>query len=56
MMGFKCVIFKPIPVIDILYIPHETALKWMPQDNIDDKSKLIQVMHWCHHDQATSHT
>ena len=25
----------------------EIALKWMPQNSVDDKSKPIQVMAWC---------
>ena len=31
----------------------ETALKWMSQNNFDDKSTLVQVIAWCC--QATSH-
>ena len=31
----------------------EIALTWKPQDLTDDKSRLVQVMAWCH--QATSH-
>ena len=31
----------------------EIALRWMPQNLTNKKSKLVQVMIWCHH--ATSH-
>ena len=31
----------------------EIALRWMPQNIIDDKSTLVQVMSWCY--QAPSH-
>ena len=32
---------------------YKTALKWMPQNLINEKSALVQAMTWCH--QATSH-
>ena len=31
----------------------EIALMWMPQQLINEKSTLVQIMAWCH--QATSH-
>ena len=34
--NFKLVIYKLISRIDILSISCETALRWMPQDLIDD--------------------
>ena len=36
-----------------LGISYEIALRLMPQDLTDDKSKFVQVMAWCH--QAASH-
>ena len=52
--NLKLVIFKLISRIDILSIYCEFALKWMPQDLIDDKSTLVlQVMVWRR--QSTSH-
>ena len=53
---FKCVIFKPLLVSDIVSISSEIAIRWMPHewhDLTDDNSTLVQVMAWCH--QATSH-
>ena len=49
---FMLVIFKLISRIDILSISCEIALKWMIQDNTDDKSTLPHVMDWC---EATNH-
>ena len=46
-------IFKWISMIDGWGISCEIALIWMSLDFIDDQSKLVQVMAWCH--QATSH-
>ena len=40
-------------VDDILSIQVNITLEWMPEDHVDGKSTLIQVMAWCH--QATSH-
>ena len=51
--NFRKVIFKLTLVNGGWGISYEIALKWMPQDLTDDKSKLVQVMAWCH--QATSH-
>ena len=51
--NLKTVTFKFISRIDILIISCEIALRWMPQDLIDEKSKLVQVMAWCR--QAPSH-
>ena len=48
---FECLIFKYILVTDIISIG--TVLRWMPQNNTDDKSTLVLVMAWCR--QATSH-
>ena len=39
--------------IDILSIQMNIILGWMPEDLIDGKSTLVQVMAWC--SQATSH-
>ena len=49
----KCVIFQHILKIYTLSISSEIASRWMPQNFIDDKSTLVQVMAWCR--QATSH-
>ena len=46
-------IFQIISEIDGWGVSCELALRWMPLDLIDDKSKLVQVMAWCR--QATSH-
>ena len=45
--------FKLILWIDISSIFYEIGLRWVPQEPIDDKSTLVQVMAWCR--QATSH-
>ena len=50
---FQNIIFHPILLIFMFRFSHDNALKWMPWDIIDDKSKLVQVMAWCH--QATNH-
>ena len=34
-------------MIDVLSIYSETDLKWIPQDFIEDKSALVQVMALC---------
>ena len=34
-------------------LPVKFGLKWVPQNHIDDKPTLVQVMSWCH--LATSH-
>ena len=47
------VIFQLILVIGAWGILGEIALRWLPQDLIDDESTLVQVMAWCR--QATSH-
>ena len=49
----KNLIFNLVLLIGIFRSSHDNALLWMPQDLTDDKSKLVQVMAWCH--QATSH-
>ena len=49
---FREVIFKLILVIDGWGISCEIVLTWTPQDLIDNKSTLVQVMAWCC--QATS--
>ena len=35
----------------MLSISCEIALRYMPQDLTDDKSKLVQIMAWCHQTQ-----
>ena len=42
-----------VSLIGIFRSSHDNAFRWMPQDLTDDKSRLVQVMAWCH--QATSH-
>ena len=51
--NFRKVIFKLTLVNGGWGISYEIALTWMPQDFVDDKSTLVQVMAWCR--QATSH-
>ena len=46
-------IFNIALLIGIFKSSYDNVLRWMPQDLIDDKSTLLQVMAWCH--QATSH-
>ena len=50
---FKNLIFNLVSLIGILRSLYDNALRWMPQNIIDDKSTLVQVMAWCR--QATSH-
>ena len=50
---FYIIVFMLILVIDGWDISWEIALRWMPLNLADHKSKSIQVMAWCH--QATSH-
>ena len=50
--NLKLVIFILMARVDILGISCEIALRWLPQDFIDGKSTLVQVMVWCR--QATS--
>ena len=49
----KNVIFNLVLLIGIFRSSHDNALRWIPQDLIDDKSTLVQVMAWGR--QATSH-
>ena len=51
--NLKCVMFKCIVVISFISISSAIAFRSMAQDPTDEKSKLVQVMAWCH--QATSH-
>ena len=46
--NFKEEIFQLILVIDGWSISCKIILKWMPMDLTDDKSRLVQVMAWCH--------
>ena len=39
--------------INFIASSREIALRWMPQNNFDNKSTLVQVMAWCR--QATGH-
>ena len=50
---FISTFFKLILRIDVMNSSCEICLRWMPQNPIDDKSTLVQVMGWCH--QATSY-
>ena len=50
---FKWVNLKHSLGIDVLSIPVNITLEWMPEDLIDGKSTLVQVMARCH--QARSH-
>ena len=50
--NFKSVIFKPI-IQNSNSRDCLIALRWMPQNPINEKSTLIQVMDWC--GQATNH-
>ena len=43
---------KLILQIDILSTSCETGLRRVPQNSIDDQSKLLQVMVWCHRQEA----
>ena len=45
---FKCVNFKHKLEIDIFIIQVNVSLELMPEDHIDGKSTLVQVMAWCH--------
>ena len=49
----KLVICKLLSRLDILSIFCRIALRWMPQDLIDDKLTLVQFVAWCR--LATSH-
>ena len=51
--NFKIIIFKLIPWTDISGAACKIVVRWIPQNSIDDKSTLVQVMAWCR--QATSH-
>ena len=42
----NCTIFKHISVIDVLNIPSECTVKWIPQCLINDKPTLVQVIVW----------
>ena len=50
---FKTAIFNLVILIVIFTSSKDNALRWMPRDLTDDKSRLVQVMAWCR--QATSH-
>ena len=50
---YKNWIFNLVLLFGIFRSSHDNALRWMPQDLTDDKSKLVQVMAWCR--QAPSH-
>ena len=49
----KNVIFNLVSLIGIFRSSLDNALRWMPRDLTDDKSRLVQVMAWSR--QATSH-
>ena len=51
--NFRYLILQIILVIDGWGICCELALRWMSLDLTDGKSRLVQVMAWCH--QVTSH-
>ena len=44
--NLRCVRFKYASATDILSISCEISLKWIPQDQIADKSISVQVMAW----------
>ena len=50
---FECFNLQPQFKVGILTISCGKVFRWMPQDHIDDKFTLVQVMGWCH--QTTSH-
>ena len=47
------IIYKLIPWTDTSCAACKIVERWIPQNSIDDKSTLVQVMAWCR--QATSH-
>ena len=49
----KCVIFKDDLIIGAFNISNKMTVRWMPQDLIGDRLKLVHVMAWCR--QALSH-
>ena len=49
---FKTAIFNLALSIGIFTLSNDNPLRWMPWDLLDDKSTLVQVMAWCHHQQA----
>ena len=51
--NYKRVILENILWIKFMSVSGEIALRWMPQNTHDDKSRLVQEMAWCH--QAASH-
>ena len=51
--GCNYAFFKHTAANYTVSISYETASRWMPQDNIDDESALVQVMACCL--MATSH-
>ena len=51
--GFKCVNFKHNLGIYILNNHVNITPEWMPEDVVDGKSTLVQIMAWCY--QAPSH-
>ena len=51
--NFQSIIFKHNIQNSDLSTHHGTALRWMSQNLLNEKSTLVQVMAWCH--QATSH-
>ena len=50
---FECAIVKHNLGVDSLSIHANIILEWMPEDLVEGKSTLVQVMAWCH--QAASH-
>ena len=50
---FKSVIFEHMVHIKFVSNSYDVIFKWMPQNLVEGKSTLVQVMAWCH--QATSH-
>ena len=50
---FKNVISEQLLQIKFKKTSCDIALMWMPENSLDDKSTLVQVMAWCR--QATSH-
>ena len=56
LLDFKCVYLKLNLGLNIFSIQVNAMLEWMPEDPIDGKSILVEVMVWCCHKQAITWT